>query len=195
MWNERFSEPGFVYGTEPNDFLASVVDQLPRGRALSLAEGEGRNGVFLAERGLDVWAVDGSSVGLEKAQALAASRGVHLHTEVADLADFHIAPGSWDVIVSIWCHLPTALRRRIHAEAAAGLKPGGALVLEAYTPDQLTYKTGGPQNVDMLMTLAALKEELPGLRFEVGRETVREIHEGRLHNGPSAVVQVLAFAP
>lgn len=195
MWDERYQEEGFAYGDQPNDFLAEMAPRLPSGRALCLAEGEGRNAVFLAQRGLDVTAVDLSPVGLSKARYLAGQRGVTLTTVRADLADFEIEPRAWDVIVSIWAHTPSVLRRELHRRVVAGLRPGGALVLEAYTPEQLRYKTGGPPDADLLMTLEGLRQELHGLNFEVGVETVREVHEGRYHSGPSAVVQVLAFAP
>lgn len=195
MWDERYSEQGFAYGDQANDFLREVEPRLPRGRALCLAEGEGRNAVYLAEAGFEVTAVDLSPVGLSKASELATRRGVEIATEVANLADFTIEPGHWDVIVSIWAHTPSSLRRSLHRRVVEGLRPGGAFVLEAYTPKQLEYATGGPPDPDMLMTLEGLREELSGLRFESGVETVREVREGRYHNGPSSVVQLLAFAP
>ena len=114
MWDERFSEPGFAYGTEPNDFLASVADRIPMGRVLSLAEGEGRNAVFLAGLGYEVTAVDSSRVGLAKAEGLAAERGVTIATVNADLADFEIEPGVWQGIISIFCHLPPVVRAAVH---------------------------------------------------------------------------------
>jgi SAM-dependent methyltransferase len=187
MWDQRFAEPGYAYGTEPNDFLAEQIGQLAS-PVLSLGEGEGRNAVFLATRGLEVTAVDGSRVGLDKARALAAERGVALRTVVADLADFVIDEGAWGGIVSIWCHLPPAL----HAACVRGLRPGGAFLLEAYSLDQLKHGTGGPRDASMLVTLDGLRRELAGLDLEVGRELVREVHEGRLHQGTSAVVQVVA---
>ena len=192
-WDQRYSEPGYAYGTEPNAFLAEVAARLPRGRVLSLAEGEGRNGVFLAEQGFEVTGVDSSTVGLAQARALAGERGVNLTTVQADLADYAIAPRSWEVIVSIFCHLPPLVRARLYREAVAGLTPGGALVLEAYTPRQLELGTGGPKESALLVSLATLKEELAGLRFEIAHETEREVREGRLHTGRGAVVQVFAL--
>ncbi len=191
-WDERYGVDGFAYGTEPNDFLREVAPRLKKGRVLSLGEGEGRNAVFLAGQGFDVTGVDGSRVGLEKARRLAAERGVRLETVQADLADFTITPGAWDAIVSIWCHLPRAVRAAVHAQVVKGLAPGGAFVLEAYRPKQLEYKTGGPPSVDLLPTLEELKQELSGLDFEIGRELDRDVREGRYHGGLSAVVQVLA---
>jgi SAM-dependent methyltransferase len=193
MWNERYAVDEYVYGTAPNDFLASVIERLPMGRVLCIAEGEGRNAVYLAEQGFEVTAVDSSPVGLYKARKLAGQRGVHIETVVADLAHYEIVPESWDAIVAIFCHLPPPLRRAIHAQAVAGLRPGGAIVLEAYTPAQLKHGTGGPPVAELLMTLEGLRDELSGLRFEHAVEIERDIQEGRFHAGVGAVVQVLAY--
>ncbi|HEY6825368.1 MAG TPA: class I SAM-dependent methyltransferase [Gemmatimonadaceae bacterium] len=195
MWDDRYSAPTYAYGTEPNDFLKSVAGRIPPGRVLCLAEGQGRNAVYLASLGHDVLAVDQSPVGLERARELAASRGVKIATEVADLSNFVIEPRSWSGIVAIFAHLPPALRSRVFAAAVRGLSSGGAFVLEAYAPKQLEYGTGGPKDVSMLMSLDVLRAELAGLRIEHGVETEREIHEGDYHHGHSAVVQVLAFKP
>ena len=196
MWNDRYSEPGFAYGADPNDFLVEEAAHLPpQAQILCLAEGEGRNGVFLATQGHQVTGVDGSAVGLAKAQALARAKGVEIHTEVADLGAYDLGVNKWDAIVSIWCHLPQPLRARVHAAAVSALKPGGVLLLEAYTPRQLAYGTGGPQVVAMLMEPADLMQELDGLVIERCEERVREIHEGRYHEGPSAVVQLRARRP
>jgi SAM-dependent methyltransferase len=193
MWDERYSAAEYAYGTEPNDFLKSVAHRIPPGPVLCLAEGQGRNAGYLASLGYDVLAVDQSAIGLERARALAVSRGVTVDTRVADLASFEIAPDTWSGIVAIFAHLPPPLRARVFGAAVRGLAPGGAFVLEAYTPKQLEYRTGGPQDVSLLMTLDALRAELAGLRIEHGLETEREIHEGVHHHGRSAVVQILGF--
>lgn len=197
MWNQRYSEPGFAYGTEPNDFLAANAERyLPaKGEVLCLAEGEGRNAVFLARRGFRVTGVDGSAVGLAKARTLADQHGVEIQTVVADLADFDLGVARWDGIVSIWCHTPSVLRARLHRAVAQALRPGGVLLLESYTPKQLEYKTGGPPTADMLMTLAEVRAELAGLDFIEGQEKLREVHEGKFHDGMSAVLQVVARRP
>lgn len=160
---------------------------------MSLAEGEGRNAVYLASLGYDVTGVDSSAVGLDKAQRLAAERSVKITTTVSDLAQFEIVPDSWDGVVSIFCHLPSALRAEVHRRVVAGLRPGGCLLLEAYTPKQLVFKTGGPQNSDNMPDLESLKRELVGLRFEHAAELERDVVEGDGHFGRGAVVQVLAF--
>ena len=197
MWNQRYAEAGFAYGTDPNDFLAANAERhLPeKGEILCLAEGEGRNAVFLARLGYRVTGVDSSVVGLEKASALAVRQGVDLQTVVADLRDFDLGVARWDGIVSIWCHVPAILRARLHRAAVAALKPGGVVLLEAYTPKQLEYKTGGPPTADLMMTLAAARDELAGLELVYGQEKLREVYEGKYHDGMSAVLQVVARKP
>lgn len=195
VWDARYSTEEFVYGTEPNAFLVSVSDRLPRGRVLCLAEGEGRNAVYLAQRGCRVLAVDASAVGLQKARRLAGERGVHIDTEVADLADFPIESDSWDAVVSIFCHLPRQVRQNLHRRVVAGLRPGGVLALEAYRPEQIRHGTGGPASADMMPSLAELTRELRGLEFERAVETERDVIEGRYHTGRGAVVQLLACKP
>ena len=195
-WDARYRTEGWFYGTEPNEFLRDSVAQLPAGSAvLCLAEGEGRNAVYLAGLGHHVTAVDQSVVGLEKAARLAAEHGVAIDTVHADLAVYRIAPARWDAVVSIWCHLPPALRARVHRQVVEGLKPGGVLVLEAYTPAQLQHGTGGPPSAELMMTLADLQNELAGLDLVHGVEIERVVHEGRGHEGVSAVVQIVARKP
>ncbi len=196
MWDERYADPDeYAYGTQPNTFFAIEAWRIPDGPVLFLAEGEGRNAVWLAERGHAVTAVDGSAVGLEKARRLAADRGVEIETVHADLANHPIEPGAWAGIVSIFGHLPPDIRREVHRRAALGLRPGGLLLLEAYTPRQLTYGTGGPPTAEMMMDLEGLRAELPGLEFLIGQEIERRVEEGRYHSGLAHVVQVVAQAP
>ncbi|MEM9154021.1 MAG: class I SAM-dependent methyltransferase [Cyanobacteria bacterium P01_F01_bin.33] len=198
FWDERYSQAEFVYGTEPNDFLKAEASRLPLGCVLCLAEGQGRNAVYLAILGYDVWAVDQSAVGLAKAHELAAANGVTIRTEVANLESFEISPAAWDGIVSFSAHLPPTVRQNIHRQVVAGLKPGGGIILEAYTVAQLESSgVGGPPPTqkELYMSLAALKEELSGLEFEIGREIERDVNEGAAHRGRSAVVQVVATKP
>jgi len=192
MWDERFSEPGYAYGTDPNGFLTSVADRIPHGNVLCLAEGEGRNAVYLAGLGYEVTAVDTSTVGLAKAKALASDRGVTIETVLADLDDYSIEPGAWQGIVSIYCHLPPVVRAALHERCLRGLAPGGVLVLEGFTPRQLELGTGGPKNRELLMELEIIRQELPGLRIEIGREIERDVAEGKYHGGTASVVQILA---
>ena len=195
MWDQRYSDPTYAYGKQPNDFLVQEFGQLVAGKVLCLAEGEGRNAVWLAEQGMQVTAVDASAVGLEKARKLAAERAVSITTVHADLSDFAIGCEQWDSIVSIFAHLPPALRANVHQRCVQGLKPGGVLLLEAYTPRQLEFKTGGPPVADMMMDEQSLMQELQGLDILWLREKEREIHEGEYHTGMGAVVQLLARKP
>jgi len=191
-WDQRYAKPGYTYGTVPNDFLASIAPRIPPGKVLSLGEGEGRNAVYLAGLGYRVTAIDASSVGAEKTLRLAAERSVSVEALVADLTSYQIEPEAWNGIISIFCHMPAPLRERVHRAVAAGLLPGGVFVLEAYTPRQLEYGTGGPPVRELLVTLSQLRTELRGLDLEVAREVERDVQEGRCHQGRSAVVQVLA---
>ena len=160
---------------------------------LCLAEGEGRNAVYLAREGYSVSAVDASAVGLEKAENLADESYVNINTQVADLANYEITPQAWDGVVSIFCHLPPNIRKALHRKIVEGLKPGGVLILEAYRPKQLKFKTGGPPETEFMMSLDELKGELAGLDFYHDAELDREIAEGRLNTGLSAVVQLVAI--
>ncbi|CAA6824606.1 MAG: Tellurite resistance protein TehB [uncultured Thiotrichaceae bacterium] len=192
MWDKRYATDEYAYGTEPNDFLHENSGALPSGKVLCLAEGEGRNAVWLAQQGYDVTAVDSSEVGLQKAEKLAAAQGVSITTHHADLADYDMGSAQWDGIVSIFCHLPAPLRKSVHQRCVEGLRAGGVLLLEAYTPDQLNYNTGGPPAVDMLMDSELLENELNQLTFLKLEERVRDIHEGSFHHGAGAVVQLIA---
>ncbi|MDD2898704.1 MAG: class I SAM-dependent methyltransferase [Desulfuromonadaceae bacterium] len=194
-WNERYSESGYTYGTAPNDFLVSVVDAIPRGRLLSLAEGEGRNAVYLASLGHDVTAVDGSEVGLRKAETLAAERGVAITTVHADLGGYIIEAGQWDSIVACYCHLPPSIHTPLYRAAVQGLRPGGVFVLEAFCKEQLAYGTGGPPSLDLLMSLDELKQELEGLEFVCARQVERDVREGSGHTGLASVIQIMGVKP
>jgi SAM-dependent methyltransferase len=194
MWNEWYGKPGYVYGTNPNDFLVSVAPRIPQGRILCLGEGEGRNAVYLASLGYEVVAVDQSEVGLAKAEKLAEQKGVQIKTIVANLAEFTIEPQSLQGVVSIFCHLPSALWEQVNRSAITGLTSGGLWVLEAYTPRQLELGTGGPGNLDMLVSLETVKSKLIGLDWEIAKELDREVTEGTHRSGLGAVVQILGKA-
>lgn len=194
-WDARYSESGYAYGVEPNDFLKSAFQHLPKGDVLMLADGEGRNGAFLAAQGYRVTSVDWSRVGLEKARRLAEEKQTQLATVLCDLADFRIAPNEWDGVVSIFCHLPKPLRQDVHRRVVQGLKPGGAFLLEAYSPKQLQFGTGGPKQAERLMALDDVLDELRGLTIELAQEIEREVIEGKYHAGRASVIQIIARKP
>jgi SAM-dependent methyltransferase len=194
-WDQRYAEPDYAYGTEPNAFLAAVACNIPDGPVLCLAEGQGRNATYLARRGHAVTAVDRSAVGLARARELAAHHGVEIECTAVDLAQYEIQPNAWAGIVSISVHLPAPLRAAVYRRAVAGLRPGGVFVIEAYSPRQLAFGTGGPRVADLLVPRSALEEELAGLDFLLAQDAEREVIEGRYHRGMGAVVQVLARKP
>ncbi|HEX8708773.1 MAG TPA: class I SAM-dependent methyltransferase, partial [Pyrinomonadaceae bacterium] len=182
----------YAYGTVPNEFLVAQVGCIPNGKVLSLAEGEGRNAVFLAKQGYAVTAVDASLVGLDKARKLAEENQVVVEFIHADLADYDLGENKWDGIVSIFCPLPSSLRKELYKKVIAGLKRNGVFLLEAYTPDQLKHNTGGGNSVDVMQTKESLRLELAGLKFKHLIELERDVVEGVYHTGIGSVVQAIA---
>jgi SAM-dependent methyltransferase len=191
MWDNEYNTDQYVYGKTPNDFLKEHYSAIPRGKVLLLAEGEGRNAVFLARQGYAVTAVDISSVGLEKATNLAAENGVDIEVICEDLAVFDFGENIWDGIVSISCHLPPELRQDVFRRIERGLKSSGVFFLEGYRPEQLEYNSGGPPVAEMMTSKETLIKELPGLRFSHLKELERDVHEGVNHHGLAAVVQAI----
>lgn len=196
-WNERYAGEGFLFGTAPNAFLRAQRHRLPAsGSALAVADGEGRNGVWLAEQGLDVLAVDASEVGLAKSRRLAAERGVTLAWELGDLASWDFGRERFDVIAAIFIQFADpALRARIFDGMKAALKPGGVLLLEGYRPEQLDYRTGGPSELANLYTEPMLREAFADLQIEHLASYDAELDEGAGHRGLSALIDLVARKP
>ena len=194
-WDQRFAGEEFVYGKQPNDFLRQQAAGLAAGQALCLAEGEGRNAVFLAELGHQVCAQDISPVGLRKAKALAQQKGVSITTLCCDLAALDLKPTSLDLIAAIWMHVEPELRARVFEQAVAALRPGGHLLIEAYHPQQLNFSSGGPTRRELLIEAAQLQQELATLEPLILQEIERTITEGSAHQGRSAVVQFFGRKP
>ena len=200
FWNERYADTEYAYGKKPNGFLVAECHRIKAGQVepaqvLCLAEGEGRNAVFLASKGYSVTAVDQSRQGLEKTKQLGREMGVEITTIETDLNNFEINPTYWDAIISISAHLPPLIRKKVHQQVVSGIKPGGVLILEAYTEKHLEMPgIGGPpaNQKDMFMSLSELKNELAGLDFIIAQETERNFDEGQYHQGLSSVVQVVA---
>lgn len=193
MWDEKYAPKQYVYGTKPNTFLAQNFTEISKGNVLCLADGEGRNSVFLAKQGYKVTAVDSSINGIEKARKLAEKNAVEVNYIHADLAEYDLGEAQWDGIVSIFCHLPVSIRAPLHNKIAASLNHDGILLLEAYTPKQLSFGTGGPPVPELTMTAELLKQELTDLRFTHLKELDRDVIEGDLHTGMGAVVQAIAI--
>lgn len=190
FWNQRYASSAYLYGTEPNSFLAEHCGLL-QGPVLSLSEGEGRNAVFLASRGLEVLGVDISTVALEKAKQLAESRGVSIKTMVADLSKFEPEENRYGSVISISAHLPSSIRKRLYPLIESSLKPDGIVLLEAYSENQLSRDTGGPRDIDMLMTNEKVQREFSNLEPILLREVEREVAEGEGHTGMASVVQFI----
>ncbi len=196
-WDRRFDQEAYVFGTEPNAFLVQQAHRLTAGQtALAVADGEGRNGVWLAEQGLTVISVDSSAVAQAKAQKLALTRGVVLETQLADLALWEWPKGGFDLVVGIFIQFADpALRSRIFAAMIDALKPGGLILLQGYRPEQIAYGTGGPKLVENLYSEALLRSafgELEILELAV-HDTV--IREGDGHDGMSALIDLVARKP
>lgn len=191
FWDQNYSASAeFKYGEQPNAFLVAQAARLPSGaRILLPGDGEGRNSVWLAEQGHTVFSVDGSAVGLARAQDLARRRGVSVHTTHADLAQWQPEPASFDAVVCIYLHLPPALRTPVHRKLVQALRPGGLLLLEAFHPDQLPLTSGGPKDAAMLYTLEKLRADFDGLHELLAEETDTVLDEGPGHQGPAKVTR------
>lgn len=194
VWNERYAGEEYHFGTEPNAFLASQVTRLKPGmHCLAVADGEGRNGVWLAEQGLQVLSVDSSSVAVAKARALAQRRGVALEVELADLTQWDWGCEKYDVVVAIFIQfVPPGLREQMFSDIKHCLKPGGLLLLQGYTPRQLEYRTGGPSQIENLYTEAGLREAFSDMEILHLAEHDSLIHEGAGHDGMSALIDMVA---
>lgn len=195
IWQQRYSDDAYLYGTAPNDFLVQQGKRLAGKKILCVAEGEGRNAVYLAKLGCDVTAVEIAPAGVEKIKRLAQKEGVSLNVIEADLATWHWPVASFDVVVAIFAHFPVPTRKQIHRSIVDALTPTGTLVLEAYTPEQLDYKTGGPPKAEMMMSGESVQEEFAGLQFDLLQEVKRQVNEGQGHNGLAAVVQCVGVKP
>lgn len=197
MWERRFSGESYVFGREPNAFLAAQSGYLTPGmKALSLADGEGRNGVWMARQGLAVTATDFSGAALAKAARLAAEAGVDIDLVEEDIGERQWLPDSYDLVAAIFIQFAgPALRAKIFDGIRTALRPGGLLLLQGYRPEQLAYGTGGPRQLDNLYTADLLREAFDGFEVLKLEEHVSELAEGAGHCGLSALVDLVARKP
>jgi SAM-dependent methyltransferase len=196
-WDQRFASEDYLFGKEPNAFLASQAGLLKPGQsALAIADGEGRNGVWLAEQGLEVVSVEASAVALEKARRLAASRGVSVKFEQADLLTWNYPEAAFDAVVGIFIQFvgPDG-REQLFAGMKRSLKPGGLLLLEGYRPEQLAYGTGGPPYAENMYTPERLRAAFAGWDIIALNSYDAEIREGAGHHGMSALIDLVARKP
>lgn len=194
VWNERYDVPEFIFGKEPNAYLARQRHLLgPGQRALAVADGEGRNSVWLAGLGLEIDAFDISSVAVDKAKGLAREAGVEVDFRVADCDTWDWAPASYDVVVAIFIQFAGPdLRTRLFARMVEALRPGGLLILQGYTPRQLIFNTGGPGVLENLYTEELLRREFSALEILDIQVYEAELREGARHAGPSALIGMVA---
>ena len=198
-WDDRYRGTEFAFGTKPNDFLRECIETTNIASEaidiLCIGDGEGRNGVFLAAAGHRVTTVDLSPVGVCKARDLAKQRGVMVNSLVADLDNYDLGSEKWDLVVSIFCHMPPTLRTKVHREIIAALRPGGSFLMEAYRPANVGRGVGGPQNTELCVTLVEIETQFSDFSFVIAREVERDIAEGKFHSGFSATTQVLVRKP
>ena len=196
FWDAKYDGGDYKYGTRPNAFLVDQSWRLkPGARILVPGDGEGRNGVWLAEQGHSVVTVDASPRGIQKATKLALDRGVRLKSSCADLRDWAWPQAIYDVVVATFLHLASAHRPRLHQSMVKALVPGGLVLLEAFTPDQLQFTSGGPKAVDLLYTADQLRSDFADAEILELGETTTQLSEGPYHDGPAAVVRLVARRP
>lgn len=192
FWNQRYNAKEYAYGKAPNQFIKENAGFLsPQSKLLCIAEGEGRNAVYLATLGHQVTALDFSELALEKTKALAAENNVGVQVIQADLTEYVFDAEAWDGVIAVFAHFNSTLRHTVHQQIVTALKPGGKLLLTAYDKKQIEKNTGGPRDTDMLYSATEALQD-----FEVFSElTVSKknyyISEGAFHKGDSVVIEVL----
>ncbi|MCL6523882.1 MAG: class I SAM-dependent methyltransferase [Thermoflavifilum sp.] len=200
FWDERYGQPEYVYGKQPNKFFQEQIDQLSPGRILLPAEGEGRNGVYAAQKGWRVDAFDISAKGRHKALQLAAAAGVSIHYQVGDLDHLSFTPASYDVVGLIFAHFPASHRRQYHRQLMGLLKPGGRIILEGFSKAHRAYQqenphVGGPQEEKLLFSQEELLEDFAGLDIVLLEEPEVSLQEGLYHIGKGRVIRLIALKP
>ncbi len=191
FWNQRYEEFPYSYGTEPNVFFREQLSGWPVGRLFLPAEGQGRNAVFAARMGWEVVACDISEVGKDQALALAGKFGVDIDYRVAEFGELILAPAYFDAVGLIFAHFPEEVRRKYHRRLLHALKPGGRLVMEAFSKQQLGRTSGGPRTLDMLYEVSALEEDFQGMASLVVEQVEVELDESEFHRGSASVIRVV----
>ncbi len=191
FWNERYRADDYAYGVEPNEFLIAQTFK-PKSNILCLAEGEGRNAVYLAKQGHRVTSIDYSLIGLQKTQLLAKNNAVTVDTICADLSTYNFSHEIWDAIICVFGHFPIETRKYVHSQIFNSLKAGGKLVIEAYSKEQLAYKTGGPPDSELLYSINELETDFSDFKTIQIKQIERIVQEGKYHNGLSSVIQLTA---
>jgi len=190
FWQQRYGEQGYAYGESPNVYLTCFASQFKSGqRVLVVGDGEGRNGVWLAQQGLQVLSVDQSTVGLQKAEQLASQRNVSIETRCTDLTQWQWPENEFDYVVIIYVHFAPLVRQQMHQAALQALKPGGELILEAFTFAQLSNNSGGPPTREMLYDAGMLKADFSSGEILELEECRDVLAEGKYHAGDADMVR------
>lgn len=194
FWNDRYSREGFAYGTAPNVFFKQELDNLNKGKILLPAEGEGRNAVYAAKQGWECFACDISSEGKKKAEHLAAANNVKIHYQTGDFGSLQYPNDHFDAVALIYAHFPADKKKAFHQLADRYLKPGGTIILEAFSKTHLKYnaenpKVGGPRDIEMLYALEEIQRDFPDYEILRLEEVETELHEGEYHIGLGSVIR------
>ncbi|MFC2116213.1 class I SAM-dependent methyltransferase [Bacteroidota bacterium] len=195
FWDQRYSEPGFAYGREPNDFFRHIIDELSPGKLLLPGEGEGRNAIYAASRGWEVTAFDQSRIAREKALNWAGEMGLQLEYLLADISAFTCAFPEYDLIAMVYIHLPPSIRHMVHQKLTACIKPGGIIIMECFHKSQLNYGTGGPPVEELLYLEEDLMTDFSQLEITKCEQQILDIHEGEYHSGKSSIIRLIAQKP
>jgi len=195
FWNARYSEDEYVYGVAPNQFFADQIEKFSKGKVLLPAEGQGRNAVFAANLGWEVFAFDFSPKAREKALVLAEAEKVEIHYDLMDYDNLHLPEGEYDLAALIYAHMSPEQRPRVHREVVKALKPGGRLILEGFHKNQLGKDSGGPKSLDMLFNEKELEEDFAGMEIIILEAKEVELDEGPYHRGIASVIRLVARKP
>jgi len=191
FWDERYNESEFAYGCKPNQFFEQNLPIIPKGKILFPAEGQGRNAVFAAQQGYEVFAFDISDSGKQKAEQLAKDNHIKIYYQVGTLAELNYPEKSFDAIVLIYAHVPIEIRKEFHQQLIRLLKPNGVIIFEAFSKEQLKFQSGGPKSLDMLFSDEDVKEEFNGIHFDYLATEIIHLNEGKYHQGPGSVVRFI----
>lgn len=191
FWNDRYTKSEFAYGKEPNQFLKEHIHLFPKGKVLFVAEGEGRNAVFAAKNGLQVYAFDYSDSGQKKAMVLASENNVVIDYEVSDVLQLSYEKNSFDAIVFIFAHFPSDIRKKAHEELLSLVKPNGKIVFEAFSKEQLKYTSGGPKESAMLFSEDEVRKEFVNVTFDFLKTQLVMLNEGPYHQGEGKVIRFI----
>lgn len=190
-WDERYGVDKYAYGKKPNLFLKQNVDSIPRGNILCVADGEGRNGVWLAKHGYDVTSIDFSPKAIEKIDRLALENNVSIKTICADLLNYDFGENRYDGIVSIFAHFKIEEMNNLHRKYFNALKSNGVFFMEVFAKEQLPLTTGGPKDISLLYDTKDIQNSFPNGKIELLKKDIVYLHEGDLHDGKAVVVRAI----